>query len=153
MPNRIVLKKGTTAGTAPIAADLEPGELAINTADGALFTKLENGTVYTIVPSSTSALAVLRGGTGVTTAPSLRQLLVGQSNGTYALRTLAAGSNITITETSGSLTISSSGGGGGGGPALTASTEPPEDPETNAEWLDTTTGARTIRYADAWVEF
>jgi hypothetical protein len=114
MPNRIILKKGTVAGTAPLPADLEAGELAVNTADGALFTKLENGTVYTIMPASTSALSILRGGTGLTTAPSALQLLVGQAGGTYALRTITAGANVSIVESGGTLTISSSAGGGGG---------------------------------------
>lgn len=105
MANRIVIKKGTTAGTAPQAADLLPGELAINSADGGFYTKLENGTVYTITPANTAALAISRGGTGLTTTPSAGQILYGQAGGTYALRTLTAGSNITITEAGGAVTI------------------------------------------------
>tara|TARA_R100001509_G_scaffold120820_1_gene74990 strand:- start:2846 stop:4153 length:1308 start_codon:yes stop_codon:yes gene_type:complete len=49
------------------------------------------------------------GGTGLTAAPANGQLLIG--NGTsYTLSTLTAGSNVTITEGSGTITIASSGG-------------------------------------------
>ena len=44
------------------------------------------------------------GGTGLTAAPSNGELLIGNGSG-YALSTLTAGSNITITEGSGSITI------------------------------------------------
>lgn len=86
MPNTIVLKKNTTAGVVPLAAALQPGELAINSADGALFTKLENGTVYTLLPASggtivnqflatnrlTGTVAIANGGTGAGDAPTAR---------------------------------------------------------------------------------
>lgn len=50
MPNRIILRSNATAGTSPSAATLVPGELAINTATGALFTLLaDNTTVRTLV--------------------------------------------------------------------------------------------------------
>lgn len=67
--------------------------------------------VGTLTSGTWNATAIGRayGGTGVTTAPSNGQLLIG--NGTdYTLSTLTAGSNITITEASGSITIASSGG-------------------------------------------
>lgn len=86
MPNTIVLKKNTTAGVVPTAGALQAGELAINTADGALFTKLENGTVYTLLPASggsivnqflatnrlTGTVAIANGGTGAGDAPTAR---------------------------------------------------------------------------------
>lgn len=50
MANTIVLRKSSTAGAAPSASTLVAGELAINTADGALFTKLQDGSVYTLIP-------------------------------------------------------------------------------------------------------
>ena len=52
------------------------------------------------------------GGTGVTGTPSNGQLLIGNGSG-YSLSTLTAGSNVTITNSSGSITIDSTGGGGG----------------------------------------
>ncbi len=49
------------------------------------------------------------GGTGLTAAPSNGELLIGNGSG-YSLATLTAGSNVTITEGSGTITIASSGG-------------------------------------------
>jgi hypothetical protein len=61
---------------------------------------------------SGTALPVANGGTGVTSTPSNGQLLIGNGTG-YTASTLTAGSNITITNSSGGITIASSGGGGG----------------------------------------
>lgn len=50
MANRIVLRSSSTAGTSPTSGQLVPGELAINTATGAMFTLLaDNSTVRTLV--------------------------------------------------------------------------------------------------------
>ena len=49
------------------------------------------------------------GGTGLTAAPSNGQLLIGNGTG-YALSTLTAGSNVTITNSAGGITIAASGG-------------------------------------------
>ena len=59
-----------------------------------------------------TTLAVGSGGTGVTTTPANGALLIGNGSG-YTSSTLTAGSNITITNASGSITIAASGGGGG----------------------------------------
>lgn len=53
------------------------------------------------------------GGTGQTTYTN-GQLLIGNASGGLTKATLTAGSNITITNGDGSITIASSGGGGGG---------------------------------------
>lgn len=45
MANTIILKKSSVAGKVPLAADLQPGELAVNLADGKLFTKTGGGAV------------------------------------------------------------------------------------------------------------
>lgn len=66
------------------------------------------GTIATGVWNGT-AIGRAYGGTGVTTAPSNGQLLIGNGTG-YTLSTLTAGSNVTITESAGSITIASSGG-------------------------------------------
>lgn len=56
-----------------------------------------------------------QGGTGLSTPPSAdNQILLGQEDGTYELKKLVAGSNVTFTETPTQLTIAASGGGGGG---------------------------------------
>jgi hypothetical protein len=60
-----------------------------------------------------STLAVSSGGTGQTTYTD-GQLLIGNSTGnTLSKATLTAGSNVTITNGNGSITIAASGGGGG----------------------------------------
>lgn len=48
MANTILHKRSNTAGVTPAAGSLTQGELAINTADGKLFTKKVNGTVVEI---------------------------------------------------------------------------------------------------------
>jgi len=62
----------------------------------------------------TGTVAVANGGTGLTAAPTNGQLLIGNGTG-FTESTLTAGSNVTITNAAGSITISASGGGGGSG--------------------------------------
>lgn len=45
MPNRLLHKRSSVPGAVPAAASLTPGELALNTADGRLFTEKADGTV------------------------------------------------------------------------------------------------------------
>ena len=66
------------------------------------------GTIGTGVWQGT-AIARAYGGTGLTAAPANGELLIGNGSG-YALSTLTAGSNITITEGSGSITIAAAAG-------------------------------------------
>lgn len=61
---------------------------------------------------TTAALSVGNGGTGLSTAPTDGQILIGKSNGTYALAGLTAGSGISITPGDGTITISASGSSG-----------------------------------------
>lgn len=60
MANTILLKRNSSTGVVPTAGSLTVGELALNTADGKLFTKKDNGTVVEIVGSGGG------GGAGVT---------------------------------------------------------------------------------------
>lgn len=48
MPNVVRHKRSTTPGAVPSAASLVTGELAINTADGIVYTKKEDGSVASI---------------------------------------------------------------------------------------------------------
>jgi len=78
-----------TAGTTLVAADLPSHSAALIT----------SGT-----------LSVASGGTGVTSAPTNGQVLIG--NGTnYSLSTLTAGSGVSISNASGAITIAAVGGG------------------------------------------
>jgi hypothetical protein len=71
-----------------------------------------------ITTSGTIALAgtlgVANGGTGITTTPTNGQIPIGNGSG-YSAATLTAGSNITISNSAGGITIAATGGGGGGG--------------------------------------
>ena len=50
------------------------------------------------------------GGTGIGTTPASGQLLIGKSDGSYNLANLTAGTNISISNASGAITINSTGG-------------------------------------------
>jgi hypothetical protein len=169
MANRIVLKHTTSLGAAPSTSDLVSGELAINAASGAVFTRLTNNDVLTLIPAGGAAaaththaaeqitagvLSIARGGTGSGSTPAALQLLVGQSNGTYALRTLTAGTNVTLAETGSTLTISATGGGGGA--SVSVSPTAPTTPTSGDLWWDSSTGSLRVYYADVdtsqWVD-
>ena len=55
---RIIAKASATAAEEPLAADLEVAELAVNTADGKLFTKHTDGSVVTISGGGGSGVSV-----------------------------------------------------------------------------------------------
>jgi hypothetical protein len=63
--------------------------------------------------NATGVLSVGYGGTGLTTTPANGALDIGNGTG-FTRTTLTAGSNITITNGSGSITIASTASGGGG---------------------------------------
>lgn len=69
------------------------------------------GTITTGTWNGT-AISVAKGGTGLTSTPSNGQLLIGNGSG-FTENTLTAGSNITITNGAGSITIASTSGGSG----------------------------------------
>lgn len=71
-------------------------------------------------------LTIPQGGTSTSTAPTDGQLLIG-SGGSYKLNTLTQGSNITITNGSGTISIASTGGGGGGSTTTIAGLQPAND--------------------------
>ena len=89
-----------------------------------------------------STIGTAYGGTGVTSTPGNGQLLIGNGFG-YSLANLTAGSNITITNSSGGITISSTGGGGGGVTSITASTGISASASTGAVTL-TNTGVTSM---------
>lgn len=114
----IQLYRTATASAAPTAGNLADGELAINTNDGKLFYKDSSNTVQVIawknVPVNTlsGTVAVTQGGTGQTTYTD-GQLLIGNTTGnTLTKATLTAGSGVSITNGSGSITIAATGSGG-----------------------------------------
>lgn len=121
----ILLKRSNTPGAIPGTANLTNStggaEVAVNTADKRMFTITSGSAIVELGtnPSTltlSSALAVSSGGTGTSLTPTNGQLLIGNGSG-YTLSTLTAGSNITITNSTGSITIASSGAGDVVGPA------------------------------------
>lgn len=60
---------------------------------------------------STGVLPIARGGTGTGTAPSDGKLLIGKTDGTYAVANLTQGENISVTNGDGTITIAATGVG------------------------------------------
>jgi hypothetical protein len=104
-PNQTIAATSSGSGTVTSVAASVPSFLSIS---GSPITT--SGTLA--ISYSGTALPIANGGTGVTSTPSNGQLLIGNGTG-YTASTLTAGSNITITNSSGGITIASSGGGGG----------------------------------------
>jgi len=106
----IQLYSTSTAAAVPLAANLTNStlgsELAINITDGKLFYK-DNANAIQVIGWKT--VPYTAGGTGLTAAPTSGQLLIGNGSG-YTLATLTAGSGITVTNASGSITVARSGG-------------------------------------------
>jgi hypothetical protein len=105
----ILLKKSDSAGAVPTGSNLTNlaggVEVAVNTADRRMYTMTSASAVVELGTNPTSiTITAVNGGT-----PTIGQLLIG--NGTGLTRsTLTAGSGISITNGTGSITIASSGG-------------------------------------------
>ena len=75
MANILRLKRSDVAGRMPGIADLEPGELAINTHDGRLFLKKDNGTASIVDVTGANAMGsigFLIDGGGIAITPGLK---------------------------------------------------------------------------------
>jgi hypothetical protein len=93
------------------------GQTGVSVPNGAKVLLVSNGTdvvtAFNYTPSLTlgAALPVASGGTGLTSTPSNGQLDIGNGTG-FTRSTLTAGSGVTITNGSGTITISATGSGG-----------------------------------------
>ena len=103
-PNQTIAATSSGSGTVTSVAATVPSFLSVS---GSPITS--SGTLA--ISYSGTALPIANGGTGITSTPTDGQLLIGNGTG-YTASTLTAGSNITITNSSGGITIASSGGGG-----------------------------------------
>ncbi len=75
MANILRLKRSDVAGRMPGLADLEPGELAVNTHDGRLFLKKDNGTASIVdvtAANATGSIGFLIDGGGAPITPGLK---------------------------------------------------------------------------------
>jgi hypothetical protein len=100
--------QGRAGGTSSYVATITPTTL---TASRTLTIPDATGTIL----QSGTAVTVAQGGTGQTTYTD-GQLLIGNSTGnTLTKATLTAGTNVTITNTAGGITIAAAGGGGSPG--------------------------------------
>ncbi len=70
------------------------------------------GVAIATIASSASVFFPYQGGTGTGSAPSAGQVLIGTSGGVYSPANLTAGTNITISTSSGAITINSTASGG-----------------------------------------
>jgi hypothetical protein len=110
----------TSTGTGVVAAISVPVDstngLVTTNGSGTLTNKTISGLSNTITNISltsgvTGVLPVANGGTGVSTAASNGQLLIGNGTG-FSLATLTAGTGCTINNSAGGITINATGSGG-----------------------------------------
>lgn len=103
----------TTSGTLTLGGTLAitSGGTGATSASGARLNLSAAGSGansdITSLSGLTTALSVGQGGTGVATAPTNGQLLIGNGTG-YSVATLTAGSGITVTNSAGGVTIAAS---------------------------------------------
>lgn len=95
MANTLQLKRSSVASKIPLTTDLALGEMAINTNDGRLFTKRNNGSDQIVeFYSSLSTIPVANGGTGVGTLTGIVK-----GNGTSAMTAAVAGTDYLAPQT------------------------------------------------------
>lgn len=110
MPNTILHKRGTTEPTAGV---LTTGELAINTGDGTVYTKLDDGTV-TLIGSKSSRLEVaVRNETGSAIPAGSAVYITGASNGKPLVSLAQANAEMTSSKTLGLTTTAINSGHNG----------------------------------------
>jgi len=64
MANTVKVKRSSTSGDVPTSSDLEDGEIAVNTADGAMFFKKSDNSIQTVGGGATGtaiAMAIALG--------------------------------------------------------------------------------------------
>lgn len=109
MQNPYGSKTANSFLAAPNGIAAAPTFRAIVAADVPTLNQNTTGTASNV----TGTVAIANGGTGLTSTPANGQLDIGNGSG-FTRATLTAGSNITITNTPGAITIASTASGGGG---------------------------------------
>ena len=90
MANTVKLKRSSVQGKVPATGDLELGELALNTNDGVLFFKRDNGSESVVKVATTTNLLSYTRVTSNTTAASRQSYIADTSGGTFTI-TLPSG--------------------------------------------------------------
>jgi hypothetical protein len=110
-PNSAATGTVLLQGSGDIAVTQSSGSFTFSGSSGSYLPRIHdiNGQYHNGFP-----LRVGNGGTDTVLTPTAGALLIGTSGGKYVPNNLTAGSNVTITNSSGSIIISSTGGGGGG---------------------------------------
>jgi hypothetical protein len=80
MSGTIILKNSNTAAAVPTAAALQVGEVAVNTADGVLYTKHSDGIIKTIGAAALALKAPLASPTFTGTVSGITKAMVGLGN-------------------------------------------------------------------------
>ena len=132
----ILIKKNDVSGNVPTTSQLTNlaggVEIAVNTADKRMFAmnsssavvelginptslSIANNASINILTAATltlsAPLGISSGGTGLSSTPTNGALDIGNGSG-FTRTTLTAGTGITVTNATGSITIAASGGGG-----------------------------------------
>jgi hypothetical protein len=136
----ILLKKSDTATAVPTTANLTNlaggVEVAVNTADRRMFTMTSASAVVELGTNPSSiTITNVNGGT-----PTNGQLLIGNGSG-LTRSTLTAGSGISVTNATGSITIAAS---GGGLPAVTVTASTSITAAVNFHYVLTAATAATV---------
>lgn len=110
MAQVIKIKRSAVAAKVPATTDLALGELAMNTNDGKLFMKKNNGTDSIVeIGAAQTASNVGASGVGVFNQ---------KTGNNFEFKKLVAGTNMTLTDNGTTVTLdAASGGGGGSNPA------------------------------------
>ena len=116
-----IVKSTTSTGALSIAAASDINSTLGTQSANVVYAGPSSGTTpanpafRSLVNADLPTVAIAHGGTGVTTAPTDGQLLIGNSStGGYSLATLAGAGTVSVTNGHGTITITGSGGGGTG---------------------------------------
>ena len=116
-----IVKSTTSTGALSIAAASDINSTLGTQSANVVYAGPSSGTTpanpafRSLVNADLPTVAIAHGGTGVTTAPTDGQLLIGNgSTGGYSLATLAGAGTVSVTNGHGTITITGSGGGGTG---------------------------------------